>query len=183
MKEEGKLVNKILIRSSIQKVWHEITRTDKPVACFFGSLLETTGLKPGAPIRMRTPNGKYTGVVGDVIEFDPPRLFSHTFSFTSNEDPPCKVTYQLEEVNDGVEFTLTVEEIPEGTETEKYMVQGSDFIVNTLKHVVERGKPHLKGQFILFMCRVTEFMSTEQMKSENWPLPGEERVETEAISG
>src|SRR4051794_5649317 len=60
----------VFIRGTIQKVWHEITKTDSPQLCMFNMKLRTTGLKKGAPIRADTKSGKYTGVVGEVLEFD-----------------------------------------------------------------------------------------------------------------
>ena len=97
-----KAVFKIHIRATIEDVWKEITKTGEALPFFFGSVMETPGLEIGAPIRMRTPSGKYTGVVGDVVEFDPPRRFAHTFRFTHLDDPECTVIYELEEADDGV---------------------------------------------------------------------------------
>src|SRR5215212_3189107 len=100
-------VFKVMINGPIEAVWREITRTDKPQKCMFNMRLHTPGLKPGAPIRMRTTSGKYTGVIGEVLEFDPPRKYSHTFKFTNFDDPPCTVTYELREASPrATEFTL-----------------------------------------------------------------------------
>ncbi len=170
MAEQSKKIYRVLIRAKIEDVWREITKTDTPIACFFNSMLDTTGLAPGAPIRMRTRSGKYTGIVGEVLEFDPPRKYSHTFKFTNLDDPPCKVSYELKEVEDGVEFTLTTEDVPEGTKTEKYMSQGGDFIVKTLKGVLENGRPPFSSRMILLICKLTEFMTPKRSRSENWPL-------------
>src|SRR5262245_52850800 len=104
-------VFKVFIRGTIENVWKEITRTDRPQLCMFNMQLHTSGLKVGAPIRMRTKDGKYTGVVGEVIEFDPPHRYAHTFRFTNLDDPPCKVSYDLKEVEGGVEFILTCYEM------------------------------------------------------------------------
>ena len=47
----------------------------------------------------------------------------------------------VREVPEGVEFTLRLENLPPGTKTAKQMLQGSQMIVNTLKAVVETGRP------------------------------------------
>ena len=58
-------------------------------------------LQVGSKMAARSANGKYTAIVGEVLEFDPPHRYSHTFRFTHLDDPPCIVTYELKEVEDG----------------------------------------------------------------------------------
>ena len=117
MTETTKQVFRIIIEADIQEVWDTITRQGEPLPHFFGSVMHTSGMQPGASIRMRTPDGKYTAVAGEILECDPPHRFSHTFRFTQFDDPPCKVTYELKEVEGGVEFTLISEEVPVDTKT------------------------------------------------------------------
>lgn len=170
MSESKKNVTQIHIKGSIQEVWDALTKQGEPLPFFFGSVMHTTGLKPGAQIRMRTDCDKYTGVVGEILEVDPPHKFSHTFKFTHVDDPPCKVTYELKEVDGGVEFTLISEDMPPGTRTEKDMTGGAQIIVSALKGLIENGRPPFKSRFINLMCRLTKFMSPKQSLTENWPL-------------
>jgi uncharacterized protein YndB with AHSA1/START domain len=160
----------VFIRGPIEKVWREITKTDSPQLCMFNMKLRTTELKKGALIRADTVGGKYTGVVGEVLEFDPPRRYSHTFRFTRFDDPPCKVTYDLREVEGGTEFTLTVDDIPLGTKTAKQMRPGSKMIVNTLKAVVETGRPSFGVRVLYKLFGALEFLSPKKTRAENWPL-------------
>jgi uncharacterized protein YndB with AHSA1/START domain len=168
--ERIKQVFRVVIEASIQKVWDTLTKEGEVLPFFFGSVLHTTRLAPGAPIRMRTPSGKYTGVVGEVLEFDPPHRYSHTFKFTQLDDPICKVTYELKEIEGGTEFTLTSEEIAPGTKTEGYMRMGGDFITKALRAYVETGRPPLKARFIMLMGSLTEWSTPAKCRSENWPL-------------
>lgn len=161
---------RVVIRAPIDKVWRELTRTDAVLPFFFNSRCDTPGLAPGAPIRMRSGNGRYTSVTGNVVDFEPPNLYSHTFEFTTLADGPCKVTYQLREVEGGTEFTLINENVPTGTKTEKYMTQGGQFIVDNLKALIETGKPTAAGRFALFMMGLTAPFSPKRARSENWPL-------------
>jgi uncharacterized protein YndB with AHSA1/START domain len=170
MPETTKQLFRVTIRASIEDVWETLTKEGEPLPFFFGSVLHTTGLVPGAPIRMRTPDNKYTGVVGEVLEFDPPYRYSHTFRFTSLDDPPCKVTYELREVAGGVEMTLISEQVPVGTKTEKYMAGGGKFITQTLQSLVETGRPHFKSRMILRMIRLTQWTTPRKCLSTNWPL-------------
>lgn len=165
-----KSMHRVHIKAPIDRVWAELTRTDMILPFFFNSVCETTGLKTGAPVRMRSANGKYTAVVGEVLEFDPPHRYSHTFKFTSLDDPLCKVTYDLKEVDGGTQFTLINEDVPAGTRTEKYMEQGAKFIAETLKAIVERGSPTFGQKAMLFMMGLGAPFTPAQCRSENWPL-------------
>lgn len=165
-------VFRVMIRASVEDVWHEITRTDAPILAFFNSRMDAGGLVPGATIAMRTPNGKYTGVVGEILEFDPPRRFVHTFRFTAYDDAPCTVAYDLKETAEGVEFTLTILDLPVGTKTAKQMVQGGSMIVKTLKAVMETGKPPMGIRMLYVLFAVMGPMTPKKCLSERWPVRG-----------
>lgn len=161
---------RVWIQGSIQDVWNEITRTDAPIAAFFNSRMDAPILGPGARIAMRTPDGKYTGVVGEIFEYEPPRRFGHTFRFTNFDDPPCKVLYTLEEKEGGVEFTLSIFDLPEGTKTAKQMIQGGKMIVNTLKSVLETGRPSFGIRMLYVLFKLMQPLTPKRCLSENWPV-------------
>jgi len=156
------------IRAPIHDVWREITRTDAPIAAFFNARMHTPMLEPGSKLAMRTPDGKYTGVVGEILEVVPPTRFSHTFRFTNLDDPPCKVVYELRETDGGTEFTLTVIDAPPGTKTQKQMVSGGKMIVGTLKRVMETGKPSMGIRLLYVMFKVIP--QPKKCRSELWPV-------------
>lgn len=169
MGETERAVFKVHIRGTIEAVWREITKTDEPQGAFFNMQLHTPGLAVGAPMRMRTASGKYTGAVGEVIEFEPPHLYAHTFGFTHLDDPECIVRYRLEEVEDGVNFTLELENMPKGAKSTKQMTRGGTMIVNTLKRIVETGRPALGTRMLYRMFRVMEPMTPKKSLTTNWP--------------
>lgn len=170
MKRLPKSVYKVIINAPIGKVWQELTKQNGLCAHFFNAQLDTPGLQVNAPIRMRSKNGKYTSVVGEVLEWNPPFVYSHSFKFTNLDDPYCKVTYRLKEVEGGTEFTLINENVPADSKTADYMAQGGTFITETLKEVIENGKPAFKHRFILNMISLTSFMTPAKCKSEHWPF-------------
>jgi len=161
---------RVTIRAPIHKVWAEITRTENVLPFFFNSVCKTPGLAVGAPIRMVSKNGKYAAVVGDIIEFDPPHRYAHTFKFTSLDDPACIVRYSLREVEDGTEFTLINEAVPAGSKSEKYMMSGGKFITNNLKSFVETGKATAGGRCALFMMGLSAPFTPGRCRIEHWPF-------------
>lgn len=170
MGDGEKAVFKVHIRGSIEAVWRELTKTDDVQKAMFNCRMHTTGLKPGGKMQMRTPNGKYTAVVGEILEFDPPRRFSHTMRFTQYDDPPATVTYVLVEKDDGVEFTLTVTNITPGTKSARSMAQGGRMIVNTLKAIVETGTPPLGIRLLYVLFKLMAPMTPKKCLSRNWPM-------------
>jgi uncharacterized protein YndB with AHSA1/START domain len=167
---ETKAMFRIHIEGSIEAVWREITRTDAPIPAFFNARMDVARLARGQKLAMRTPNGKYTGVVGEILELVPPRRFAYTFKFTSYDDPPCRVTIDLEERDGGVDYTMTLSELPAGTKTAKQMVQGGVMIANTLKRVIEEGRPSFGTRLLFTLFRLMEPFSPEKCRSEHWPV-------------
>lgn len=161
---------RVLIQGSLDDVWNEITRTDEPIAAFFNNRMHVGELKAGSKLAMRSPDGKWTGVVGEVLEVVPRQRFSHTFRFTNFDDPECIVIYDLEEKDGGVQFTLTIENLPTGTKTAKQMVQGGTMIVNTLKAVIETGRPSFGTRMLFVLFKLLAPFSPKKCRSENWPV-------------
>ena len=168
--QRTKQVHRVVINAPIEKVWETLTKTDAVLPFFFCSVLKTTKLEVGAPVRMRSPDGKLTGVVGEVTEFDPPHCFAHTFKFTNYDDPLCLVRYELKSIEGGTEFTLTSENVPVGTMTEKQMGSGGKMIADALKVYVESGKPSFVSRMIVILNFLTGPLAPKKCRSEHWPL-------------
>lgn len=176
MTDTETFVAKIFIKGSIDAVWREITKTDELQGGMFNMRMHTNGLALGGTIQMRTKDGKYTGVVGEILEIDPPHRFVHTFKFTQYDDPECVVAYDLVEKDGGVEFTLTSSKVPVGSKTAKQMKGGGDFICKNLKAIVEHGRPALHVRAAYAMFGLLAFMTPARARAENWPMPAEPRA-------
>lgn len=170
MAESNRLVSKILIRGSIDAIWRELTKNNEPQAAVFNAWLHAQAMQPGAKLQMRTGDGKNVLVIGTVLDFNPPHRFAHTFRFTQYDDPECTVIYELTAVADGVEVSLIVENLPVGTRTAKEMASGSAMILNTLKAVVETGKPSFGTRLMYWLFGKMGFMLPARTKAEHWPL-------------
>jgi hypothetical protein len=163
-------VFRVRIRGSIEQVWHELTKQGEPQAAVFNAWLTAQALMPGAMIQMRTGSGRHTLVIGRVTDFSPPTRFAHTFRFTQYDDPECEVIYELRPVGDEVECTLTVDRMPSGTRTAKDMAGGGKMIVDTLKAVVETGRPALGTRLMYWLFAHLEFVLPKRTRSSEWPL-------------
>ena len=163
---------RITIAGSAEAVWRELTKTDEPQAAVFNAWLHAQALAPGAALQMRTPDGRNVLVVGEILAYDPPRRFAHTFRFTQFDDPPCTVVYEIRPVAGGVEVTLVVENVPTGTRTAKEMAAGASRILATLRQVVETGRPALGTRLLYGVFARLGFVLPARTRSEHWPLGG-----------
>lgn len=166
-----KSIHRTYIEAPIETVWSILVATDKPLPFFFGSICDTKdGLKAGVRMRMVHPNRKIAMVVGDVLAFEPPHRYSHTFKMTNLKDDPCTVTYELREKNGGTEFDLIIENAIEDSDLHKQMVGGQKFIAKNLKRLAETGKPALSGTMVTVMSPLVGMMAKKEQRIENWPL-------------
>jgi hypothetical protein len=167
-----KAVFRIVIDGTMEAVFRELTKAGEPQGAVFNAVLtlDQPGLVRGRKMQMRTGSGKHAIVVGEVVEHEAPTRFAHTHRFTMFDDPVCTVIYDLRKVEGGVEVTLTVENIPEGTSTEKEMMKGGDLILGTLKTIVEAGRPPLGTRIKYWAFGALESALPAKTKSENWPL-------------
>ncbi|WP_166838557.1 SRPBCC domain-containing protein [Rheinheimera pleomorphica] len=170
MTDSNRLVSKIVINGTLEAIWRELTKSDEPQAAVFNAWLHTQALVPGASLQMRTGDGRNVLVIGKVVEFEPPHRFVHTFRFTQYDDPECTVAYQLKQLEQGVEVSLIVDNLPVGSRTAKDMKGGSTMILNTLKAVVETGKPTLGTRIMYALFSKLGFILPKRTRAEHWPL-------------
>ena len=166
-----KSINRTFISAPVETVWSTLVATDKPLPFFFGSICDTKdGLKQGAKMRMLHPNRKIAMIVGEVLVFEPPYRYSHTFKMTNLQDEPCVVTYELREKDGGTEFDLILENAIEGSKLQKEMLGAQGFISKNLKAMAETGKPAFTGKMVGLMSPIMALIAKSEQKVEHWPL-------------
>ncbi len=170
MNTTAKAVFRIVINSSIDAVWRELTKQGEPQAAIFNAWLHAQAMQVGQKMQMTTKGRSHVMVIGTITAFDPPTRFAHTFKFTQMDDPECEVIYDLKQLPTGVECTLTVDRMPAGTKTAKEMQKGGDRILSLLKSVVETGKVPFGTRLMYAMMDKMLFMLPKSLRSENWPL-------------
>ena len=167
MTESIERVFKVFIHGTEDDVWREITKTHEVQKVMFNMRLDSR-LEVGSPWAMRTANGKFTGIVGEVVEWQPKKRFTHTFRFTNYDDPPCKVTHLLEEKDGGVEYTMIVFDMPPNTKSTKQMAQGGEMIIKNLKSIVETGELPFTTRLLYGVFALTAPFTPKRLRTENW---------------
>ena len=126
------------IAAPVERVWQEITRTNTRCRPMFGTQL-IVKLEPGAPLRHRSMDGKYTFVAGEVVEVSPPTRFVHTFTFPNLPDAPTLVTWELVAIPSGTRLTVTHARFDGETKTYKSIDGGWPTILRLYKQMIETG--------------------------------------------
>lgn len=130
----------IRIDRPVERVWEEITKTGRVQRALFNTVLESD-LLPGHRLRYYSPDRKRVFVVGEVVEVDPPRKFSHTYRFTTWKGGPLTlVTWELAEDAGGCRVTLTHSGWSSEHEAYDDTVGGWQKILKLLKHDLETGR-------------------------------------------
>ena len=173
----GRAVFKVLIGGTREEIFHEITRTDRPLRALPNARLCSRRLGVDARVQVRTARGEYTLADGVVLIHDPPRAFSHTVCYTRFRDPAFTLTYELRQARSDVELSLTLDDLPLGTRTSRTAMRNAP----RLKHVVENGHPATMTRVRHLWASLMEFALPSHMLAEHWPLETATRAPTDTL--
>jgi len=147
------------INAPVDRVWGEITRTEGVQRPLYNTILDSD-LKPGSPVKYLSPDRKRIFVIGRVIDIDPPNMLQHTYMFTSKDEPPTLVTWNLEPIAEGCRVTITHTGWTDEHKAPEKSAGGWREILGLLKSEVETGEIPVK-------MRVTYWMMGKMM----WMMP------------
>lgn len=162
---DGTKVFTIDIEAGIERVWDEITTTSRVQPAMFNGNLEAK-LEPGAKLMYTKGHGKYCVIDGEVLEVDPPRVFSHTFAFSKGmNEPHQRVTWRLEEVSSALtRVTVTHENLDQAPKTLKSVSSVWPQILGRIKRVVEVGGVSVKDKVMFAVFEPLTFMIAEKVE-------------------
>lgn len=136
------VVYNIFIRTTPQKVWDALTKSEFTTKFFFGRTVESDW-KKGSPWKLLFPDGR-TDVEGEVLESDPPKLLKVTWRVDWLDEPkpgPALITYEIQEHGEIVQLTMT--QRTDSTIPRKYVKAGQmgwGAILSSLKSLLETGQ-------------------------------------------
>ena len=135
------------IRATPDAVWRALTESDFTTRYWYGSTIQSDW-KVGSPYELRTHDGK-PAIAGSVLESDPPRRLVLTYSspWTNTPDePPSRVTFEIEQAGPGVAKLTLVHETEPGSSTRiAEVAAGWPYILAGLKTLLETGEPLQSG--------------------------------------
>jgi uncharacterized protein YndB with AHSA1/START domain len=175
MTEASKLPDHVIsihIAVPRQRVWDEITKTGRVQRALYNTVLETD-LRPGGRLRYYSPDKKRVFIVGEVVEVDPPRRFSHTYMFTTRVEPMTLVTWELKEEKGGCRVTITHSGYTTAHKSPEKVKAGWTEILGILKHELETGDIPGKTKVMYtmmgwFMFMMPKTTTTEHVRAQGW---------------
>jgi uncharacterized protein YndB with AHSA1/START domain len=100
--------------------------------------------KPGSPWEHRDAESGKQRIVGEVLEFDPPRRLVTSWASPADAGNPAKhsrVSYELEPMEGQVKLTVTHSELEPDSDMLKGITRGWPIVLSSLKSLLETGKP------------------------------------------
>ena len=141
--ERPRHVFQVYIRTQPEALWQAITNPEFTQRFFFETRLAAE-LRQGAPLQYWSRDGKLA-VEGEVLEVDPPRRLVTTWAFRHQpqfaEDPPSRVTWEIEPVDGMCRLTLIHDDFPNENATFNSVVNGWPLVLSSLKSLLETGEP------------------------------------------
>jgi uncharacterized protein YndB with AHSA1/START domain/DNA-binding transcriptional ArsR family regulator len=134
-------VFQIFIRATPEQLWQAITDPSFTVKYLLGSRVESSWL---AGTGVAYWIDEELVVDGLVIEADPPRRLVQTWSFRVDpelrDDPPSRVTWEIEPIGDTCKLTLVHDHFASETRTYRRVSAGWWLVLSSLKSLLETGE-------------------------------------------
>ena len=130
------------IRATPEAIWRALTESDFTTRYWYGSTVHSAWTE-GAPWELRTSGGQ-VGITGEVLEADAPSRLVVTYkqAWGGVDEPPSRVTFEIESAGAGVQKLTVVHETEPGTTTQiADVAAGWPFIIAGLKTLLETGEP------------------------------------------
>jgi uncharacterized protein YndB with AHSA1/START domain len=128
------------IETTPEKLWEALTSSAFTERYWWGTKV-ASDWKVGSPVALEW-RGKVTDT-GVIVEADPPRRLSYTWSNTSEEfrhERPSRVTFAIERHGKLVKLTLTHEDFDQGSRMLPSISKGWPAIMSSLKSLLESGQ-------------------------------------------
>ena len=135
---EERQIHHVDIEAPISDVWSEITKLRHIQKPMFNTILESD-FKPGSHLLYRSKDGKRVFIIGEILEFVPPRRFVHTFRFTALPETPTLVEWTLEEHSAVTRVTIVHSRFTDQKKTADSVRGSWVAILGNVKSVVETG--------------------------------------------
>jgi len=133
----------VYIQTTPERIWDALTKSEFTQQYFYASTVDSDWT-PGADYEY-TIQGQ-SAITGRILEAEPPSRLSMTFDARWDDevaqDPPSRVTYEIEQAGDELcKLTVVHDGFESETTTFERIAGGEPFILSGLKTLLETGKP------------------------------------------
>jgi uncharacterized protein YndB with AHSA1/START domain len=157
----------IHIAVPIRRVWDEITKTGRIQRSLYNTVLECE-LRPGSRLRYYSADRTRVFIVGEVVRVEPPRIFAHTYRFTTwKAGPPTLVTWELTEEAGGCRVTITHSGWTDEHAAPEKTGAGWREILDLLRHELETGELPVKARIVFRLMGWLAFLLPRTTRTED----------------
>ena len=143
--EDPQLRCAFVVAAPPEAVWEAFTRTGEPRAFYFDAVLEAE-MRPGGRWRFVTDDRQRLLAGGEILTIEPPRRFVQTFAAADLDDPPSRITVEIEPLGAGCRVTLVHDRFSGQTNTYKRFRRAHPLALSALKSLLETGELPLRAR-------------------------------------
>ncbi len=131
------------IRSTPQKIFSALTTTEF-TRQYWNVEMQSQWTKGSKWTAVNLADSNADRVTGEIIESDPPRKLSYSWSRASDASDPAnvsRVTFEIEPLGEMTRLTVTHDRLTAGSYMDSRIRQGWPRVLASLKSLLETGKP------------------------------------------
>ena len=153
------------VEATPQAVWDTFTRTDEPQPHYFDAVLQAE-MHPGGRWRFVTDDLERLLADGEVLAVEPPRRFQQTFRAADLQEPPSRITVELEPSAIGTRVTLTHDRFPRRTVTYRRFRKAHPLALSAMKARLETGELPIRARIYTWIFKPG--MKSVSARAEPW---------------
>ena len=132
-----------VIAATPEEVWEGLTSPEF-TRQYWHDTRVVSEFSAGSPIEFLNDDDS-VGVAGEILVAEAPTELAYTWRFTGSDspaknDPPSRVTFNLEATGAGTRLTVVHDQLVEGSETATMVTFGWPHVLAGLKTLLETGK-------------------------------------------
>lgn len=158
-----------VVAASLETVWEAFTGTDQPRAFYFDAVLQAE-MRPGGRWRFVTDDRERLLAGGRILALDAPRRFAQTFAAADLDDPPSRITVELEAIDAGCRVRLVHDGFAGETPTYRRFRRAHPLALSALKSLLETGELPLRAR--LYTAIFKPGMKLLTVRAEPWDPTG-----------
>ncbi len=163
--EGARLRCEFVVTAPPAAVWEAFTRTGEPQPYYFDAVLEAE-MRPGGRWRFLTDDRERLLASGQIVSIEPPHRFVQTFAAADLDDPPSRITVELQAVPAGCRVVLVHDGFPRRTATYRRFRRAHPLALGALKALLEAGELPIRAR--LYTAIFKPGMKLFTVRAEPW---------------
>ena len=148
-----------------EAVWAAFVATGEPRPYYFDAVLQAD-LRPGGRWRFVTDDLQRLLAGGEILALERPRRFAQTFAAADLEEPPSRITVELEEIPRGTSVVLIHDGFSDETTTYRRFRRAHPLALSAMKAWLETGELPIRAR--IYTAIFKPGMKRVSARAEPW---------------